>query len=339
MSKVIEIVNDQVGTKPFEVPMFAHRPHRPEILVFLCGDCNLRCKFCQDQGRYNDVMTIGGIEHRFELFKQVIKQIPEDDIDVVVFGGEVFQDKYSDELVGKVGWFYQQVHELLTSLGKKHQFYTTTNLAYRKLDRVIDICKQNNVFVRASYDLWGRYRSQKIQDLFLKNIEIVDKAGLPTLINFVAYKPNVERIYNKGENFETWEYLYNNYNMCFGEYTDYVKDVNFQVSEDELGDFCIFLYENYPRITNVQNMLHPLYKPRDYIYCAYNVVIDNTVSWQCCDRNKTISKFLSNHGCLQCKYYDGCYGTCPRIFADSNVCHIRKLLDYAIKHPHNIIKD
>lgn len=90
---------------------------------------------------------------------------------------------------------------------------------------------------------------------------------------------------------------------------------------------------------NVQNMLHPLYKPRDYIYCAYNVVIDNTVSWQCCDRNKTISKFLSNYGCLQCKYYDGCYGTCPRIFADSNVCHIRKLLDYAIKHPHNIIKD
>lgn len=340
MSKTIAIAPiDNIGNLPYQRPMFYRRPHRPEILVFLCGDCNLRCKFCQDQDRYSDTMTIEGIDRRYQLFSQVIDQIKEKDIDVVVFGGEIFQDKFSDQLIDKVGWFYQSVDDLLNKKQIKHQFYTTTNLAYHKIDRVIDLCKRYNIFVRGSFDLWGRYKSAKIENLFLENIKKVTDAGLHSLINFVAYKPNIERIYNKGENFETWEYLYNNYNMCFGEYTDYVKDINYQVTEKQLGEFAIFLYKNYPRITNIQNMLHPLYKPRDYIYCAYNIVIDNNVSWMCCDRNKAIETFLTNHHCMECKYYDGCYGTCPRIFQDSKDCHIKMVVDYASEHPQNIIYD
>ena len=331
-SKLVVPVVAEPKPRPHEIPMYISRNNTPEILIYLCGECNLRCQFCVDQARYSDLCTPEGVMLRLAHFENVLDYVDTTyGLDIVVFGGEIFQDKFGDDIFEAYEAFWSGMAKMLADKGiDNYQFYSTTNLIYHKIDRMIDFCKRWNIFIRASFDMVGRYKSDKVIPLFVENIAKVKQAGIPILVNFVAHKPNIEVIYNKlGYKYEVWKHLYDTYDMCLGEYND-MNLPNFHTTEQEFGEFLKYLYDHYPKITNVQNIVGGLVEGHTGVpYCAYNIVIDREISWQCCDRNKTIGKMQNNRGCLTCKYYGVCYGTCPRIFNEGSYCHVRDLMSYA----------
>ena len=330
-SKLVVPAVKKPAPRPYEIPTYLARGSAPEILIYLCGECNLRCEFCLDHARYKDLCTVEGIMLRLAHFANVLDYVDTTlGLDIVVFGGEIFQDKFGDEIFEAYDVFWTEMTRILKERGiDNYQFYSTTNLIYRKIDRMIDFCKKWNIHIRASYDMIGRYKSDKVIPLFLENLAKLKASGIHTLVGFVAHKPNIEIIYNKlGSKFETWKFLYDNYDMCLGEYND-MNLPKFHTTEREFGQFLKYLYDHYPKIKNVQNIVSGLTTGYTGVpYCAYNIVVDREISWQCCDRNRKIREMQTNRGCLTCKYYAICYGTCPRIFHKGDYCHVRDLMQH-----------
>lgn len=335
MSKIIPIVPESrlPMQKSWDVAPEVVESDVQEVVISLFGECNLRCTFCYDAERFDERATVAGILRRLELFEEAIKHVTRPRIDVKVFGGELFQDKFKAPIWETYDRFFTGLRDLADQYGKVLNIYVATNLQYTAIvmDQVVDLLQKHDIKVRGSFDFVGRFTQRVQLHKFAQNGIGLNDLGIPFELAFVATKPNIDAIMHpKGFELEhnvfNWFYEYSKVQFDF--YND-VGIEGYTVTEEELFEFYKFLAVHYPKISTVaervRNFEHGFV---DYRYCNRGIWIDQIIQSTCCDFKAKTEEFIRNKDCLTCEHFTYCTGSCVRVFAEESDCWIRKFFDW-----------
>lgn len=298
-----------------------------EITLILTDDCNLKCDFCNV---VNNNVAIHSIDYhtivsKIDVVSNIIKSTCKNTIAVVLMGGELFQDKFTDQLING----YQQLLSSIEQLCKQHdkslQITLMTNMIYKRVDRVIAIAKRFNAEVHASFDFVGRFDNTKLIDLWFTNAQTFIDSGVQFSIGLIATKPNVDRIVNHDPLWNRLVELADCYIQPY-ECTGIESiDDKYRLTDAEIIKFYLWICDNYPDEKYTRSIIE-CYNTRTN-FCVQSTYIDKTCH-KCCDHNKLQKVHFVNHKCFQCQYYDRCPLVCPRIFATTSICLVKSILDH-----------
>lgn len=309
------------------LPIFAGATNR-EICFTLFGECNLKCAFCFVEDVRLDLYSRASLDYNLELLDEVMDKIEEKVVKIKIAGGELFMDKFDDQVFAD----YDDMMVRMLELGKKYdkvvKVGVTTNMIFKKVDRVIDFIKRWDMPIRGSFDLVGRFPNQKVVDLFMENMFKFKEAGIPIGVNFVASKPNMDAIKNRSQYIEEFETLYENFDMRFEYYSPNGVD-QWEVSEEEVYEWFVYMYEHYPKCSTISDMIDK--RNRNYSgwrECPQSIWITRMIVGECCDRETEAKKFVENKGCFTCDYLPFCHGSCYRLFSDNTFCFMRAFNEY-----------
>lgn len=316
---------------PQTIPKFAGDVER-EVCFTILGECNLKCAFCFVEDVRPDKFTSESLDLNLQLLDEALSKIEEPVVKIKVAGGELFMDKFDDFVFEE----YNRMMETIGELAKKHKkdlrVGITTNMIFKKVDRVIDFLLKWDIPIRGSFDLVGRFPSQKVVDLFTKNMFLFKERGVRIGVNFVASRPNMDAIRNHGEFFPEFKKLYDNFDMRFEYYSPNGVD-NWEVSERDVYDWFVYMYENYPKCSTVSDLVKKYReKQARWRECSESVWISRMIVGECCDRMMEAQKFLSNKGCFACPHLGYCAGSCYRLFSEDSFCYIREFYEYLERH-------
>lgn len=311
-----------------------------EIVVSLFGECNLRCVFCYDAERFDERATVEGIKRRLVLVEEAIKHVNRPHLDVKVFGGELFQDKFGDEIWDAYERFFSALERLAKQYGKTLSIFVASNLNYWSCaPKVLELIRNHHIMIRGSFDFVGRFTKPEQVERFFKNGKELVVNGIPFELAFVATKPNITAIMNP-ETIEPkllmvfdWFYYYSTVQFDF--YND-VGVEGYTVTEHELFEFFKYLHQHLPKVltvaTRVANFKSGFV---NYRYCNRGIWVDQIVQSACCDFKGQTTKFVENKGCLTCEHFPYCTGSCVRVFADDSECCIRLFFDWLANEKEN----
>lgn len=339
MTKIIPIVPEFVPEsrlpvqKSWDIAPEVVESDVQEVVISLFGECNLRCTFCYDAERFDERATVAGIMRRLELFEEAIKHITRPRIDVKVFGGELFQDKFKAPIWDAYDQFFTGLRNLADQYGKALNIYVATNLQYTAIvmEQVIDLLKKHNINVRGSFDFVGRFTQRTQLHKFGQNGIGLINLGIPFELAFVATKPNIYAIMHP-KGFELEHNVFNwFYEYSFVQF-DFYNDVGIEgytVTEEELFEFYKFLAVYYPNISTVAERIRNFKQGFvDYRYCNRGIWIDQIIQSTCCDFKAKTEEFIRNKDCLTCEHFTYCTGSCVRVFSEESDCWIRKFFDW-----------
>jgi sulfatase maturation enzyme AslB (radical SAM superfamily) len=317
---------------------------RLEIIVSLFTECNLKCEFCGDRYRQLEKPSKQGINLRISHIKTVVHRLHPKHIDFKIFGGELFQDKYNDDIFSMYDMFIGEVVRICNDAGITYNLDISTNAVYKQIDRVISFLKKWNIAVRCSYDVEGRFTKQYQKDLYFRNIALFKSAGIETSIAVILTSQLVDVVTNSNNPLhEEWDFLYNTYNISVDYYDpidllpeegiskqhDHAPD-KYLLNEKQHYDFLIYCLDHYPQIELVREFtVNFQSNSRQCKHCIHGVAITTNIYWECCDLYKISCIFVNKKKCFQCKYFNICPGTCNRIFYNSDVdyCYINKFFE------------
>ena len=310
-----------------EIPTFGKKANA-EIAITLFNDCNLNCKFCWGLSQTSPYFNEKAIVRMANDCCNVLCNVNEQKITVALMGGEVLQDKFTDEQFLVYEKFCDLVLETASEIGKTVRFTLASNLIFKKRERVLNLLKKYNFTINGSFDLVGRYDNPKLVSLFISNVDWLRDNGIDVGVSFVAHKSNIKALKNRESFIEEFDYLYNNYDMFFEYYTT-VGVEEFDVTEEEVADFLKFLHIHYPKMKQVESFDQSFANKRcDCIECQRTVWISDYVDN--CDGNflENYKSVIQEKGCLSCKHLRYCVGVCSRIFKGNKFCFLRDYYDH-----------
>lgn len=303
-----------------------------EIVVSLFGECNLRCVFCYDAERFDEKATVEAIHRRLALIEEAITHTTRPKLDVKVFGGELFQDKFGREIWDAYDEFFTALETLAAKHGKELNVYVASNLQFtsKVMWTVLDLLLTHHIKVRGSFDFVGRFTKDYQIDRFFVNGAGLQSNGVPFELAFVATKPNIEAIMHPTNDHahQAFEWFYRYSKVQFDFYND-VGVEGYTVTEHELFEFFKFLHLHYPKISTVAERVRNFTDGfTTYRYCNRGIWIDNIVQSSCCDFKAKTEEFIQNKGCLTCDHFPYCTGSCVRVFAEESECWVREFFDW-----------
>lgn len=171
------------------------------IYEFLMWDnCNNNCKFCFQRKSPRNFT----IEKQSFICDSVVKFIKSNQYTpnnhVLIVGGEIFDN------IKRYEFLYDFFDELTNMMVSRHidLLYLNTNLLYNEtcftmLKSILELFLEKNVIDRlkftTSYDLEGRFKTQKAKELFLRNLnELTNIPSLHTVTNLILTKNVCEAI-------------------------------------------------------------------------------------------------------------------------------------------------
>lgn len=328
MKLYIPIVNQHRQIKG----LFYNKNSIQEISIALFGDCNLRCSFCIDNQRFQSKPDQHCSEDYFKYTLQLIEKVllttEKSKIDFRFYGGELLQDKFSDNIFEAYDWLFSKTIDLCKQYNKDYRLQISSNLIFKNKQRVLALLNKYNIILYASFDLVGRYTKQSQIDLFLDNCQFFNDQLKEFTISFVASYDNIKAIKEKGENFSTFNFLYQNYRICF----DYCNDNGriHEVNESLLSDFCLFLCKAYPSILNIQELKQCYLHMEDSLRasCPIAFIIQNKLLFNCCNHDQISQDYANRKHCLSCEYFLNCPHYCQRLLHKYSDCHIKAVYDY-----------
>lgn len=296
-----------------------------EISVSLFGQCNMKCDFCithQRQSSFN-IQKANNIEH---TLLNIICTNPKRKFQICLYGGEIFHDGISDDVVNWIDQLIQKLKLVANRCGKQVIFNIGTNCIHTKRNRVLSLLKKNNIsFLYTSFDFVGRFKTTHQLQLFKENVYWYKSQGINVNISFIAGYNNINFLYTKNINdpiYSLFNQLYNDFNILF----DYCYPTNSvtAVTEQDLGKFVIWLYDNYPKIVTLQNII----SGDNVCDCPAIFVTDDDVTYQCCNFVQNSQTYAINKQCDECKFNLKCNKHCVRLFYNQTDCFVKALLNY-----------
>ena len=323
---IVPIVRD-INVEP--IPTFGKKVGR-EIIVTLFNDCNLNCSFC------NGCLVVPEEYDQSLMYQmandvcRIFDVVSDTTIKVKFTGGEILQDKFKDEQFEHYAKICSIIRDYASSIGKVANLSITSNLIFKKRERVLKFLVDNDIAITGSFDMVGRFDNPKLVDLFIENVDYLTNNGKEVKINFVAHKGNINAIVNREQYIEQFEYLYNNYKVMLDHYTP-VGVKEYDVSEQELSEFLKFLYHNYPNIEHLKAYVNNFEtKKCEYIDCNRSVWVNGNGIVGDCNGN-FVNGFvcqLEEKNCVMCKHLSYCKLVCSRIYRGTDFCYLRDFYDY-----------
>lgn len=308
-----------------------HKPACQEIVVIPFGECNNRCTFCDISKLHSSKYTETSFSSTFANFCTVIKQVSKyaSSVKLSFMGGELIQDKFDIEYYKCLSEFIQNCIDACTSFKLKCSFSVSSNLLANDIALLLNLYDKLHCKVKTSFDFAHRFKSQKLIDKFLFNLEqvaaYVNKDNLE--VQITTFKQNIEHILTQDS---IWQLLVSKYNIRLSLYED-MHIQSLAVTEKELAELYIFLYKEYKDAIDDVAQLVEMHNSDIVCSTLCNrgiTVYWNKIAWQCCDKSKAIPQVLMNKQCYSCKYFSRCGLTCFRLFHSNKDCYIKDFFEF-----------
>ena len=214
-----------------------------EIIVTLFEQCNMSCKFCNQD--HASTVGMNNIRDKLSIVQNAIKHLQANgrtQFSVHFMGGEVFSDLVPDSCFDD----YKYLADELDKWSKENKYEVevcfTTNFVYERTDRLqklLDECPQ--IVLLTSYDPSGRFGLGQLNQ-FKKNVVQFEKYIKSA--NVIMTKPNIDK-FLKGD-IPFFDYLYERYDIYFDYYTPEKNRKLMTPNDIQLRDFMKFMVDNYP---------------------------------------------------------------------------------------------
>lgn len=295
-----------------------------EISISLFGECNMKCDFCITSQRRNKacIDTIQKIKH--DVIR-IICTNPKHRFQICVYGGELMHDGITDQIFDQ---YFDLIHSIKIVADKCHkdvQFNIGTNCVHTKRDRVLKLLNDLNIDqLYTSFDFVGRFKSTKQVDRFVDNVNWYKDHDINVNISFIASSDNINVLMNDTSNklVEIFNRLYQNFTIMF-DYC-YPTETIQKVSEKEMTRFVIWLYDHYPNIITLQDIING----EGTCDCPAIFIAEDNITYQCCDFKTKAVQYSQLKRCDQCDYNLQCGRHCIRLYNDDSSCFVKALRDY-----------
>ena len=317
-----------------------------EVVVSLFTDCNMKCEFCADRDRKEGGTDTETFERKWKLLKRVISSMPHKEIALKIFGGELFQTKFSQPRYKNV---YEDLEIFLDvadiyckSLGKTLTVAFSTNLTIEDPKPLIDFAKKYNADVRISFDFVGRFTKDWMLETFEKNVDILLENDITPMLAVVMSKANFDVIRDENNQItKIFKKFYEKIPVIFDYYDDWdtiphqnitenIDESKYRMTEQDTYCFLKYLLDNYPKVLNISDIINEINNPPKVKHCSHGVAIMDNIYWECCNLSKASENHKKAKGCLTCEHFTYCVGTCVRLFDQGEFCHLKELYN-AIK--------
>ena len=177
---------------------------RFEMAVSLFEACNMQCDFCfQNQKAQREIITPAKVMKAYPVIQDyldnIIKTRDIEAIDLKLWGGEIFSDNLSDEVIDSYAEF---VEKLQSDLAIPVTVVFLSNGLHTKYERIENMINSLDVSfkrIMLSYDSAGRFSHPAQKKLFVKTMEHYTHNGLFGGLSIVLSKPAIEA-YLAGDN-------------------------------------------------------------------------------------------------------------------------------------------
>lgn len=322
-----------------------------EICLILFDRCNLGCKFCfQEHTSLKSLVEIETLP--FVLIPQleeVLKKRPWiKNLTFRVWGGEVFMDSLDDKYLVAYEILQTRIETWAKAAGYEVEFCYSSNLVFKKTERIQKFLKNTKSILATSYDPVERFNIKEQEDLWWQNLKLFK----PKTISITLTKPNIQAYLSSNILDELKEY------QIYPEYYIYNKNwEKYAPSTEDLFNFYRYYYQKgYTNIEELNKLIESYKNPNGrYCVCSNSCsFIDNKLTFSCLIRSGTLSmledygmtleeclsdqctekqfvRATENLNCILCKHYEYCRLPCmaSQLHKDSDTnCALRRFYDY-----------
>lgn len=281
------------------------------VRVAMHQNCNLSCPFCINKELRTPSIYISKDSIKSSI-DELAKYIKNKHIDLLLWGGELLQDRCSDSVFCQYIELVEYFKKVVCPTSIRISVFS--NLMHVKTERCIELLHKLNSSLEASFDFGLRFANESQLKLFTDNIKAYKKAGIKTDLNVCLSSNNYSALLQKN----SLEYSY--FLECLN-YIDEVKTIglrytnntssghkkfidSFKLSPKQIALFYIELDKLHPK-SNILDMYKSTSKKQSNNCFAISINSDGSIIWTCVCPT-TIIDFAKNNKCMTCKWYKTC---------------------------------
>ncbi len=294
------------------------RGSQGEIIVTLFEQCNLSCKFCNQD--HDSTLGMDGIRDKAaDVIKAInlLHKMRKESFSIHLMGGELLQDSIPDVMLVDYMVLIEDVAEYCRVMGYPVEFVVVSNLIHFQTARVKTFLntlrdKGLDITLGTSYDPSMRFSAADLI-VFRKNLEIY--RDYMSVVNIVLTAPNIRKFLSR--NTPHWDFIYEHFETYFDYYTPEDNHEIMSPKDHELRDMFEFLTVNYP-------LAHPIagwmQNETNAMSCqsTYTIQPDGRAgrctvllnNWQKEKAPKTAGEmeheFITKMDCLSCEFFSRC---------------------------------
>ena len=308
----IKLINDFYDTNVVEV----------EFSLFY--HCNMNCDWCLQTPFKND-KTIDQcpddwLQNAIDRFKQALPHYKSKRLRISLYGGELFQDRFTDDHIAKYDTFITAIDQFAKDNGYECSYELVTNLVYKKVDRMIDFTKRRNCSIATSFDFAGRFHKQSQFNLWKANVQYLIANNVDFGVIIIGHKQNLFALQN---DLYDIGFFANNpkINVDIAEYDDVTNNPDYKPTTEQFIQFVKLLRQKYPKIN--------LSIFGNAVRCGLQVldISSSHTLLQRCDEVKLTEQIIEKFDCLSCPYKPRCVIVCPRKFLQNSFCPNKRLYE------------
>lgn len=308
----IKLIKDFYDTKVVEV----------EFSLFY--HCNLDCDFCLQRPYKRDpqinILPDDWLQIAIDRFKQAVPSYNCKKLRVSLYGGELFQDRFDDEHIGKYHQFMDQILQWLNDNGYQCTFELVTNLVYHNIDRMIDFIIKYNYSVATSFDFVGRFTKPIQFEQWKANVQTLIDRNINFGVVIIGHKQNLIALQNDA--YDIGFFANNpNINVDIADYDDTNDQQKYLITTEQYLEFVQLLTKKYPKIK--LSLFGGAAK------CGLGVLdisSSHTITERC-DEVKLTEMIIRKFDCISCQYKPRCIINCPRKFLHNSFCPNKRLYE------------
>lgn len=312
---------------------------RYEVVISLFNECNMACTFCADRLRTTEKLSKQAIDLRIKHFNTLCESgiFTQPHIDIKLFGGELFQDKFTDDQFQLYQYFISAINDKLNSTKRTSTLFVSSNMIFKNQQRVFEWLKANNAIIRCSFDFNGRFTKQYQLQQFVKNVYACKQYGLDPQLAVIMTNECIDTIIDQTpcQLLDVFNKFYEDGILAQFDYydgSDTIMNSNdstadpIQPTEQRLVEFMIYLDEHYREVELIQSMYNASPQNR---HCCHGATITDQLHYECCNLHDVTLDLLDEKQCYACKFFTICPGMCNRVFYKSGrFCHLKAFFEY-----------
>ena len=172
-----------------------------EVSISLFSNCNLRCKYCFEDGGHG---SPEGPD--FQYFREIPSRVAEaysskrkiltnaKTLILRIWGGEPFMDSLSDYVFDCYAQMVDDIKALVLARFPDTKFVTmwSTNGVFKKWFRVQKLLSSTDGVLSFSYDPCGRFRTDGQLETMISNYRCFEPSGVVKCVSITLTKPSIE---------------------------------------------------------------------------------------------------------------------------------------------------